>query len=188
MQSDAINSTNETKMTTQTSIKTKLMILFLALITVFSLLPSPAHAGFKGFFKEKKSSFLKVNEAFQNIPKRHQDKVVIDFVVTPKHYLYKDRIKLVVNGKTLPVTFSKKATFVNDPEFGRVAVFQENMRLEAKIPKSLLNKSKAPFTLKWQGCAKAGLCYPPITEKLDFATLPEPAKQAQNTDAKKKAQ
>lgn len=118
-----------------------------------------------------KAKFLPVDQAFQTIPRLDDGQLSVDFVVVPKHYVYKDRVKLLLaNGKTIkPTAFSLKANYVDDPEFGRVAVFEKNVTARFSLPKGV--KQSDSIKLKWQGCAKAGLCYPPMTEAIALDKL-----------------
>lgn len=150
--------------------KTKKLIYLVvfAILTLVSLLPVASHAKDKalnGLFNAPKSKFLKVDEAFQTIPKQKGSQFVVDFIVTPKHYVYKDRINVALpSGKLIkPLTFNLKPDQVVDPDFGKVNVFQKNVKLSFSIP-NVKNGSK--LTLQWQGCAKAGLCYPPVKETI----------------------
>ena len=54
------------------------------------------------------------------------------------------------------------STTIDDPTFGRVAVFEENVVATTTLT-ATQNINQAPISIKWQGCAKAGLCYPPET-------------------------
>lgn len=144
------------------------IMLSMALLS-FVMLMNAANA-IDLFGKSSKSKFLPVDQAFQTIQKSDGKQLKVDFVVVPKHYIYKDRVQLKFDGKSIkPTAFTKKAKFVNDPEFGRVAVFEENVTAVFTLPKNI--KDKSSVKLKWQGCAKAGLCYPPVTEKVAFSTL-----------------
>lgn len=140
----------------------RLAAAMMLLLLIMTMLLTSAHA-VDLFGKSSKSKFLPVDQAFQTIQKGDGNQLKVDFVVVPQHYIYKDRVQLKYDGKTLkPVSFSKKANFVNDPEFGRVAVFESNVTAVFNLPKTI--KDKNTVKLKWQGCAKAGLCYPPVTE------------------------
>ncbi|MEQ6290348.1 protein-disulfide reductase DsbD [Vogesella sp. GCM10023246] len=85
--------------------------------------------------------------------------------VAQGYYLYRDRIQLTpqpaasVSVPKLPAGESK-----NDPYFGRQQVFHRGLTLTLPINGTL----PPDFTLKTvvQGCADAGLCYPPLTRTL----------------------
>src|SRR5699024_8123571 len=60
-------------------------------------------------------------------------------------------------------TFSQKPVSIDDPTFGQVLVFDQANMVATTILSSSNGKAinNAAVTIGWQGCAKAGLCYPP---------------------------
>ncbi len=113
----------------------------------------------------QKGDFLSVEEAFRVVPTVKGDKISITFDITKGHYVYQDKLKLTLpDGVTAsPFTFDEQPHFVDDPNFGKVAVYDHETVIATT---TLINNSKqdlanAPVSIKWQGCAKAGLCYPP---------------------------
>jgi thiol:disulfide interchange protein DsbD len=56
-----------------------------------------------------------------------------------------------------------------DPYLGRQEIYQQ--QVEAIVPYSRTDAGAHPLQIKvtYQGCAEAGLCYPPITKVLDPA-------------------
>lgn len=116
-----------------------------------------------------KAKFLPVEKAFQvsNSGKSTSKgtQLSISFAITPGHYVYKDRLTLSFpkGVSATPFTFNQTPISVNDPTFGQVPVFSQKTMtatttLSANNGKALNN---AALTIGWQGCAKAGLCYPP---------------------------
>lgn len=104
-----------------------------------------------------KSAFLSATQAFQFNALQAADKVVIQANVVPGHYLYQQRFSVqssagVTVGK---ISFDQPPEFENDPEFGRVPVFHHDINLTVPV------QGSGTLTLNWQGCAKAGVCYPP---------------------------
>ena len=131
-------------------------------------------AGLGDLFSSDKSAtqpkFLPVDEAFQvsssSKPTNNGTRLSINFDITPEHYVYKDQIKLTLPAgvSAAPFTFSQKPVSIDDPTFGQVLVFdQANMVATTILSSSSNGKAinNAAVTIGWQGCAKAGLCYPP---------------------------
>ena len=62
-----------------------------------------------------------------------------------------------------PFTFSQSPVSIDDPTFGKVPVFTQKSIIATTTLTT--NNGKAaknvPVIIGWQGCAKAGLCYPP---------------------------
>ncbi|WP_201588651.1 protein-disulfide reductase DsbD [Psychrobacter fozii] len=118
---------------------------------------------------DAKPKFLPVDQAFQVITDTsatgNGTRLAINFDITPQHYVYKDKIKLTLPDgvSAAPFTFSQKPVLIDDPTFGKVPVFDQ---INMVATTTLTNKSgksvdNAAIVIGWQGCAKAGLCYPP---------------------------
>lgn len=104
-----------------------------------------------------KSAFLSASQAFQFNALQAGDNVVIEANIVPGHYLYQQRFSVRTSaGLTAgQIRFDQQPAFENDPEFGRVPVFHQNLSLNIPV------QGSGTLTLNWQGCAKAGVCYPP---------------------------
>lgn len=130
-------------------------------------------AGLSDLFSSDKSAgqskFLPVNQAFQvstdSTPTKPGTRLSINFDITPEHYVYKKQIKLTLPAgvTAAPFTFSQTPYSMDDPTFGKVLVFdQANMIATTTLTNnSGKNIDNAAIVVGWQGCAKAGLCYPP---------------------------
>ncbi|WP_169733744.1 protein-disulfide reductase DsbD [Alkanindiges illinoisensis] len=104
-----------------------------------------------------KPAFLSATQAFQFSALQTADKVVIQANIVPGHYLYQQRFSVQGSaGLTVgKISFDQQPEFENDPEFGRVPVFHQDINLTVPV------QGNGTLTLNWQGCAKAGVCYPP---------------------------
>lgn len=142
--------------------------------TGLTITPTQAKAaGLSDLFSESQSDaqpkFLPVEQAFQvsssSQPAQSGTRLAINFDITPEHYVYKDKIKLTLPaGVTAsPFSFSQSPVSINDPTFGQVPVFdQANMVATTVLTNTSGNNlDNAAVVIGWQGCAKAGLCYPP---------------------------
>ena len=130
-------------------------------------------AGLGDLFSSNESAgqakFLSVDKAFQvtsnSKPAKSGTQLAVNFDITPEHYVYKNQLKLTLPaGVTAePFKFSQKAVLIDDPTFGKVPVFdQKNMvATTTLISSSGKSVDNAAVVIGWQGCAKAGLCYPP---------------------------
>ena len=154
-------------------------------------------AGLGDLFGNKSAAqpkFLSVDQAFQvstsSKPANNGTRLAINFDITPEHYVYKDKIKLTLPAgvTAAPFTFSQKPISIDDPTFGRVPVFDQTNMVASTILTNSNGKSldNAAVTIGWQGCAKAGLCYPP--EKINTtvniaAATPNSAANSASTSA-----
>ena len=145
-------------------------------------------AGLGDLFGNKSAAqpeFLPVDEAFQvsssSKPVNNGTRLAINFDITPEHYVYKDQIKLTLPAgvKAAPFSFSQKPVSIDDPTFGQVLVFDQTNMVASTVLSSSNGKGveNAAVTIGWQGCAKAGLCYPPekIKTTVDIAPAPQSA-------------
>ena len=115
------------------------------------------------------SKFLPVDKAFQvgSVTKATSKgtQLSITFDITPGHYVYKDKLMLSFPKgiSATPFRFSQSPVTINDPTFGKVPVFtQKNIIATTTLSTNNGKGAKnVPVVIGWQGCAKAGLCYPP---------------------------
>lgn len=125
------------------------------------------------------SKFLSVEQAFSvdssSKATKKGTQLSITFDITPEHYVYKNQLKLrFPKGiNATPFTFNQKPVTIDDPTFGKVPVFTQKS-VTATTTLTTANGKGAknvPVVIHWQGCAKAGLCYPPekMATKVDIA-------------------
>ena len=140
------------------------------------------------FSKDKsagQAKFLPVEQAFQ-VNSSHTatakgTQLAVNFTITPEHYVYKDQLKLTLPAgiSAAPFTFNRTPVLIDDPTFGKVPVFDQATMVATTTLISATGKSinNADVTIGWQGCAKAGLCYPPekIKTTINIATTEQPA-------------
>ena len=129
--------------------------------------------------------FLPVDKAFQVTSSSKAAKLgtrlSINFTITPEHYVYKNQLKLTLPAgvTAAPFTFNQSPVLIDDPTFGKVPVFdQANMVATTTLTSTTgTSVNNAAVVIGWQGCAKAGLCYPPekIKTTVNIAAAPQQA-------------
>ena len=129
--------------------------------------------------------FLPVDKAFQVTSSSKAAKLAtrlsINFTITPEHYVYKNQLKLTLPAgvTAAPFTFNQSPVLIDDPTFGKVPVFDQANMVATTTLTSSTGKSvnNAAVVIGWQGCAKAGLCYPPekIKTTVNIAAAPQQA-------------
>lgn len=110
----------------------------------------------------EQEEFLRVDEAFQGSVARIDDKLLIRYQIAPKYYLYRDPFRLeIVDGAVGKPRFPE-GILKNDEFLGEQIVYFNFV--EFSVP---IERAQIPFTLNitFQGCAEAGLCYPPTTRE-----------------------
>jgi len=134
------------------------------------------------------SKFLSVDKAFQVTSSSKAVKagtqLSINFNITPEHYVYKNQLKLTLPAgvTAAPFTFSQTPVLIDDPTFGKVPVFdQKNMVATTTLSINGKSIDNAAVVIGWQGCAKAGLCYPPEKIKTTVDIVASAPKAGVNT-------
>nr|WP_315264167.1 protein-disulfide reductase DsbD domain-containing protein [Moraxella osloensis] len=122
---------------------------------------------------------LPVHEAFKVYTEQKGQMLTIHVDVKPGYYAYRDKLTLQLpDGVTAtPLQFSAAPTYVDDPDFGRVPVFEQPFTATTTLSADKAITSQ-PATVKWQGCAKVGLCYPPEKTKFVITQLAASTKNA----------
>ncbi len=104
------------------------------------------------------SKFLPVDQAFKLVGEAKDNKLKLDFQVTHGYYLYQKKFAYSAANSAVKfqdAIFSLPAQIKDDPEFGKVPVYHDDVSIV--VPYSGSGK----VIVRWQGCAEAGLCYPP---------------------------
>ncbi len=117
------------------------------------------------------ADFLDVDQAFVLTPQVADGALALAFEVQPGHYLYRERIE--VSDEDTPAAASQpKLVFPagqlkHDPTFERdMEVYHQSMAVKVTVQGSA---SEHALKVVYQGCAEAGLCYPPQTRRLMVA-------------------
>ncbi len=137
------------------------------LLFLFSLLVSLAHA----------DEFLDPAVAFKpSVRALDGQTLEVSYEIAKGYYLYRDKFRVVADGDaaTLGEPVLPKGKEKNDDNFGKVEVYYKTVALRVPVDRI----SSGPLTLNIkvtaQGCADAGVCYPPQTQPLSVS-LPDPA-------------
>ncbi len=116
--------------------------------------------------------FLDPLVAFKPEARALDDKTVeVRYSIAKGYYLYRDKFRFAAEGATLGTPVFPAGKQKHDDNFGDVEVYYKSVAI--RLPLSA-NQS-GPITLKVtaQGCADAGVCYPPQEQKLSVS-LPAP--------------
>jgi thiol:disulfide interchange protein DsbD len=136
----------------------------------------------QGLFDEQ-PTFLKVEEAFGFAFEQVNGKLVVSWDIEDGYYLYKKQFKTVVKNAELSEPIYPTSTQIEDEFFGVSDVFLEDMIVEYEITSA---DQDAIVKLRYQGCATAGLCYPPTTKVIYLnavgdASMATPASSSSNS-------
>ena len=142
------------------------LVLSIILIILNGVTHASIFANSKAFAVEQ-AELLPVDEAYVMSSSIDGDNLLIQWKITDGYYLYKERFKFSYDEAVFgnPI-FEYKGVAKTDPIFGDVTVFYN----QASIRLPLLDKgvTESLVRVTYQGCAEAGLCYPPQTKDAFF--------------------
>ncbi len=97
------------------------------------------------------------------------DRVKIIWEIAPEYYLYRNRLKVTTasTGVTLGPLALPTGESHTDEYFGEQEVYREELSATLPVARPGGSALALPLEVTYQGCADAGLCYPPITKTLN---------------------
>lgn len=146
-----------------------LMFFLLAHNTAFAQQDATFSSWFGGS-SASQGEFLPVDQALPFNYRTDGDALILEWDIAPEHYLYKSRISVTPVSADIrlgELTFERPGVITNDEFFGEMAVFYDPIqaRQPIQLPPGV---TEAQLQVSYQGCASAGLCYPPQTRDLLF--------------------
>ncbi|CAM4074153.1 protein-disulfide reductase DsbD [Pseudoalteromonas byunsanensis] len=162
-----------------------------ALLFVFSLmwlLPAQANNDvLNSLLAPKQDTFLPVNEAFKFDFDQQGNILFTGWDIAPGYYLYKKKLEIIAKNADIDVGEYADGVEIEDEFFGRTEVYFDSFSVVSKLSNI---SDDAVVKIRYQGCAEAGLCYPPevITIPLSpLAMVQGSGKSTANTQATKAA-
>ncbi len=108
-------------------------------------------------FISNQQDFLPVEEAFRFELLDDVEPSVLVWQIAADHYLYRDKLGITdANGNAVTIDYPEGIEHF-DEFFGETQVYRQFLQLP------LATDIQQPLEVTWQGCADAGLCYPPQT-------------------------
>jgi thioredoxin:protein disulfide reductase len=137
------------------------------LLLIFAFLASFAHA----------EEFLDPLVAFKPSARALDGQTVeVVYTIAKDYYLYRDKFRFAAEDEaaTLGTPVLPKGKEKDDDTFGKVEVYYKTVTI--RLPVERISSGELPLRLAVtsQGCAEAGVCYPPQTQTVSL-TLPDPA-------------
>ncbi|HHF2869432.1 TPA: protein-disulfide reductase DsbD [Vibrio alginolyticus] len=150
-----------------------LSVLLLGLIT-FST-PSLALFGKDQFnnsqnnsFGSSSDSFVPVDQAFPFNFYQQDDKLMLDWQVRDGYYLYQERLSVAGEKVSLGELQMEDGTPHKDEFFGDVHIYTQPLFVNVPMHDW---QDGARVVVQYQGCAKAGFCYPPETRVIPISAF-----------------
>jgi len=164
--------------------------IFLSLLLFASLLqPNASYANnvLDDLLAPPQQTFLPVSEAFKLDFDQQGEKLFINWEIAPEYYIYQKKLKFIAKEASLEQPKLPDGQWIEDEFFGKTEVYFNALNLI--IPLSDI-KDNAVVKIRYQGCAEAGLCYPPETVTIPLSKLvsasqitvstPKPVNNSQN--------
>lgn len=92
-------------------------------------------------------------------------------------YLYQEQVRIGLGGSgrvalgdyTQPAPEIKKNAIRPDGSTGDLAVYHDQIDLTLPLRRATPEATAITLEVRYQGCAEAGVCYPPVTRRIDLA-------------------
>ncbi|CAH0524410.1 protein-disulfide reductase DsbD [Vibrio hippocampi] len=155
-------------------------ILFILLILVatpsFALFGQADNSG--AFAPQANNRFVAVDEAFAFNFYQQDNRLFLDWQVKEDYYLYQERLNISGQNLTIDNISYPDGTPYQDEFFGDVHIYTEPLFAEVTLSQY---QPGSQVIVQYQGCAKAGFCYPPETRVIDIAPFVDSAPFVDNT-------
>ncbi len=115
--------------------------------------------------------FLPADQAFRfDALAGGSDQVQLNWEIAEGYYLYRARIKVATTSTSAQLGPPRFPTgqFKTDEYFGRQEIYHHELRVTVPVARAAGGAFSLPLQVTYQGCAEAGLCYPPITQSLNI--------------------
>ena len=121
--------------------------------------------------------FLPPDKAYQVVPQVVDgNRLQLDFKVADGTYLYEDKLQVSIEGEgvslgalELPEPKIKQNTIRPDGTIGDVPVYAHDFRVGIPLQREQTAPLDVKLVVKYQGCAEAGICYPPQKKVFDLS-------------------
>jgi len=113
--------------------------------------------------------FLQPDEAFRfNAFPDGPDHVKLIWQIADGYYLYRTRVKAATTSDKaqLGALEMPAGEFKTDEYFGRQEIYHHELVVGVPVARASAAELAVPLKVTYQGCAHAGLCYPPITKEI----------------------
>lgn len=123
------------------------------------------------------TDFLPPDVAFRLGARVDGNLIKVRWVIADGYYLYRQKIEVRAESPDLQVLAPQlpKGVMKTDPYLGTQEIYTQ--QVEVAVPYTRFDFGAHPIQIKvtYQGCAEAGLCYPPITKVVFPGAAIQPA-------------
>ena len=135
-------------------------------------------------FKPKASddALLPAEQAFRFFASvNDSNKLKVTWEIAPGYYLYREKIQLKLSDSAdsrLGDYLIPRGTPIHDEAFGQVEIFHEQLSFELPVLRTQTTAQTVTLLANFQGCADRGVCYPPMSQKIDLELPSAPINEA----------
>jgi thiol:disulfide interchange protein DsbD len=156
------------------------IVLLLSFCFFSSVVMAQTSAPLDDLFADE-PEFLQVDDAFQFDFTQQGDQLTLSWKIADGYYLYKKQFKTVAKQAELGMPIFPVAEQVEDEFFGLSDVFRGQLDISYSVVSSVQD---GIVKIRYQGCADAGLCYPPTTKEVYLSQVGSASLVETGQDAK----
>ncbi|GLR05067.1 thiol:disulfide interchange protein DsbD [Vibrio hyugaensis] len=119
-------------------------------------------------FGSSNDTFVPVDQAFQFNYYQQDGKLMLDWQVRDGYYLYQERLSVAGENVSLGELQMEDGTPHKDEFFGDVHIYTDPLFVNVPLQNW---QDGARVVVQYQGCAKAGFCYPPETRVIPISAF-----------------
>ena len=153
----------------------RFFFLFVLAFLAAPLSSAPSNA-LSDLLTPPKHTFLPVDQAFVLDFDQQGSTLFVGWDIAPDYYLYKNKIEIIAKGANIERGDAGSGEIIEDEFFGKTEVFYNSVSIVSKVSDI---SDGAVVKVRYQGCAKAGLCYPPEVVSIPLSVIA----QKKTTDA-----
>lgn len=136
---------------------------FPTLLVMLAIITAPAALASNPYGK-----FLSPDQAFQLKASTTAHAIVLDWKIADGYYLYRSKFRIHATHGAVAKAHFPLGVMETDPNFGRVEIYQHAVRVTLPYT-TVPTDGKIALAVTYQGCAKGGICYPPVTKHLSLS-------------------
>ena len=143
---------------------------FLLLLCALLLMPASASNNnlLGNLLQPAEQKFLPVDQAFVFDFDQQGKTLFIGWDIAPDYYLYKKKVEIIAKGADIEIPDLGKGVIIEDEFFGKTEVFFDSLSVVSKLSNVT---EGAVVKVRFQGCAEAGLCYPPEVRTIPLSVI-----------------
>lgn len=124
------------------------------------------------------NTFVPVDQAFPFNYYQQDDKILIDWQVKEGYYLYQHSLDFTGQNLAIGPVEMENGQPHQDEFFGEVSIYTQPLFVQVPLQSY---QDGSQLVVKYQGCAKAGFCYPPEIRVLDIEPFTPSANATEGT-------